>query len=287
MSNAIIEAIVEGMGLEGQLSDVQRIQTEHRIKLVRFWEIKEGSRILEIGCGQGDTTAVLAHFAGEQGFVHGVDIAPPGYGSPMTVGEAAAKLKASPLGSRIRMDYGIDVLSDEVSFAENEFDYVVLSHCSWYLKSFEELAAILAKVRGWARKLCFAEWDMEIEQPEQLAHFMAVLIQSQVECYKVNSFSNVRTLFTPEDIRELAAGAGWAIARQAAIHSPEMHDARWEMALTLAEAPAELDSPLPMPDKAKQLVRSQLKLLRSYAEAGRPVRPMAVHAFVADQSAKG
>lgn len=283
MNKDIIEAIVEGMGLEGHLSDVQQIQTEHRIKLARFWEIKEGSRVLEIGCGQGDTTAVLAHFAGERGFVHGVDIAPPDYGSPMTVGEAAAKLKASPLGSRIRMDYGIDVLSDEVGFEDNEFDFVVLSHCSWYLKSFEELAAILTKVRRWARKLCFAEWDMGVDEPEQLAHYMAVLIQSQVECYKMNSFSNVRTLFTPEDIRELASEAGWTVSRQTAVHSPEMHDARWETDLTLAEAPAELDSPLPMPDKAKQLVRSQLKLLRAYAESGRPMRPMAVHAFVADK----
>ena len=41
----------------------------------------EGSRVLEIGCGQGDTTVVLAELVGEEGKVIGVDPGPLDYGS--------------------------------------------------------------------------------------------------------------------------------------------------------------------------------------------------------------
>lgn len=86
MSQTIIRDLIQYMDVEDNAA-IQYIQTEHRLKLGLFWGIKEGSRVLEIGCGQGDTTAVLAHLVGENGYVHGVDIAPEDYGAPLTVGK--------------------------------------------------------------------------------------------------------------------------------------------------------------------------------------------------------
>ena len=70
----------------------QKIQTYHRLKLIRFWRIPPGARVLEIGCGQGDTLAALCFAVGENGFVHGVDLASSGYGSPETLGQAKDRL---------------------------------------------------------------------------------------------------------------------------------------------------------------------------------------------------
>lgn len=55
-------------------------QTVHRVRLVQAWDILEGSCVLELGCGQGDCTAVLAAAVGESGHVTGVDPAPLDYG---------------------------------------------------------------------------------------------------------------------------------------------------------------------------------------------------------------
>ncbi|MDP4161066.1 MAG: class I SAM-dependent methyltransferase, partial [Bacillota bacterium] len=155
----MIDKIVKCLKLAGAAAEIQRIQTAHRLKLIDFWEIAKGANILEIGCGQGDTTAALAYTVGKEGFVHGVDIAPENYGLPMTLGEARQLLLHSEIGSNIRMDLDFDILTDTITFKNDRFDYIVLSQCSWYFSSYEELVAILKRVRPWGKRLCFAEWS--------------------------------------------------------------------------------------------------------------------------------
>jgi predicted methyltransferase len=55
-------------------------QMDHRLDLVSFWDIAPGSRVLEIGCGQGDCTIVLADAVGHSGHVDAVDPGAPDYG---------------------------------------------------------------------------------------------------------------------------------------------------------------------------------------------------------------
>ena len=54
---------------------------DHRINLIKFWGITPGSRVLEIGCGQGDCTTVLADAVGPDGHVDAVDPGAPDYGT--------------------------------------------------------------------------------------------------------------------------------------------------------------------------------------------------------------
>lgn len=61
---------------------LQESQTLHRLVLLQHWNIKTGSKILELGCGQGDCTAVLASAVGEEGKVIAVDPAELDYGTP-------------------------------------------------------------------------------------------------------------------------------------------------------------------------------------------------------------
>ena len=55
---------------------------DHRVELVSFWDVKPGSRVLELGCGQGDCTVVIADAVGENGHVDAVDPGAPDYGEP-------------------------------------------------------------------------------------------------------------------------------------------------------------------------------------------------------------
>lgn len=60
---------------------IQKAQTIHRLELLQHWNIYTGSKILELGCGQGDCTAVLASAVGEEGRVVAVDPADLDYGA--------------------------------------------------------------------------------------------------------------------------------------------------------------------------------------------------------------
>jgi len=56
-------------------------QLSHRLSLLSFWSIKPGSRILELGCGQGECTVALADAVGPDGHIDAVDPGSPDYGT--------------------------------------------------------------------------------------------------------------------------------------------------------------------------------------------------------------
>jgi len=54
---------------------------KHRQKLLEFWHIQPGDKVLEIGGGLGDFTVVLADAVGPNGHVVAVDPGPMDYGN--------------------------------------------------------------------------------------------------------------------------------------------------------------------------------------------------------------
>ncbi|MGG0178508.1 class I SAM-dependent methyltransferase [Gottfriedia acidiceleris] len=280
LKNAV-ESVIDCMASGKGMSDIQRIQTEHRFKLVEFWNIEKGSKVLEIGCGQGDTTAVLAYIVGENGFVHGIDIGPRTYGSPISLGDSADFLLQSNLGKQLKMDFEVDILSPTVDFYENEFDYIVMSHCSWYLKSHEEFIAVLKKIKKWGKKLCFAEWDTRISSIEQYPHLLSILIQAQYESLKQNSESNIRTLFTPNDIKNICEVSGWNIMNETSIFSPKLQDGRWEVNKALDDFESELNNIENMPSKLNGLIRSEVKMLEESITSNE-IKPLSIYAILAE-----
>lgn len=275
----MLETILAAMGVHGIGYDVQRVQTEHRLRLIGLWQIPKGARVLEIGCGQGDTTAALACVVGEGGFVHGVDTAPGSYGAPSTLGEARERLLASALGGRIRMDFETDIMTG--SFVpDGPYDVAVLSHSLWYFQDREAVLGVLKRLRGLAKRLCIAEWDIRVRLPEQTAHFYAANLQGLCACFLPQSGSNIRTLLTPEEIAELATRAGWAVRREEAIFSPELQDGVWEVSMAVFEYPGIIAGISGMPGKMKDLLRAQLRLLADMER--KDMLPLDVYAMAAD-----
>ncbi|MBM6615572.1 class I SAM-dependent methyltransferase [Desemzia sp. RIT804] len=280
MKTSNIDAIAKSISPTGALSEIQMVQTQHRIHLAKYWEIQTGERILEIGCGQGDTTAVLAYFVGDKGTVHAIDIASPDYGAPETLEQAMSKLKQSSVGDQITVDFNTDILSPEIDFPENTFDTIILSHSSWYLNSQATLFNMFVRFHKWGKRLAFAEWDSRISESHQLPHFLAALLQAQYESFRESSEANIRTLITPEDSKALAKQAGWEIIDETIIPSQELQDGGWEVDMTLYDAPEAIVSIPNMPDQFKTLLYSQLNLLKSY-NGQEPIQSMDTFSFIA------
>ncbi|TYS62173.1 class I SAM-dependent methyltransferase [Bacillus infantis] len=203
---------------------VQQIQLQHRLDLAAAFQIKEGMRVLEVGCGQGDTTAALADAVGNDGFVVAMDVASPEYGAPFTLGEAAERIKKSSLGSRVSFHFEADL---EDFTGEAPFDVAVLSHCSWYFKHPEDLLRTFTRLRQLAKRICFAEWDLDFTRMDQRAHFCAVSILALYSNF-VDNEGNIQNLFHKSRIQELLKEAGFTVEGQLTVDASYLQDAKWE-----------------------------------------------------------
>ncbi|MEU6210838.1 methyltransferase domain-containing protein [Streptomyces sp. NPDC047023] len=259
-------SLAAGMAAADHSPDSQLSQTRHRAALVASWNIALGSTVLELGCGQGDMTAVLAEAVGPEGRVVAVDVAAPSYGAPVTLGESAARLTAGPLGPRIDFRFGTDVLDPSVDFPDGAFDHVVLTHCSWYFASLGQLRDTLARVRPWARRLWFTEWELTPASGEQMAHLLAVLIQGQTEAAGAHGEGNVRTPFSREALLRLLPEAGWTVDGSEPVDTGELADGDWEIAACLDLVAGDEGGLAVLPEPVQQLVLSQADVLRAVAK---------------------
>jgi SAM-dependent methyltransferase len=204
--------------------EIQQIQLNHRLDLVEAFGIKSGMKVLEIGCGQGDTTLALADAVGKDGKVTAIDIADRDYGAPFTVGQATDRIKQSVLGDRVSFHFETDLLQFET---EEVYDVAVLSHSSWYFKHPDDLLRYFNKLRSITKCICFAEWDLDFTRMSQRAHYCAASILAMYSNF-VNNDGNIQNLFHKAQIREMLEMADFHLVKQGVVEAAYLPDWKWE-----------------------------------------------------------
>lgn len=213
---------------------IEIAQASHRIKLINTWRVavRPSSNILELGCGQGNCTAVLAEAVGPEGHVDAVDPAEPDYGSPFTLGQAQAHISASEVGDRVTWHRATpeEFLSEQGAEEEKTWDCAVLSHCIWYFASPDVLGRILMALRGKVQRICVAEYALRASESSAMPHVLATLARATLEAHKQQrSTANIQTPLAPEAIKSVAAGCGWQLESEASLVPDEgLLDGCWE-----------------------------------------------------------
>lgn len=203
---------------------IQQVQLQHRLELVEAFGIKKGMRVLEIGCGQGDTTVAIAESVGKKGHVVAIDIASPDYGAPLTLGQATDQIKQSILGERIEFHFEMDFNKFK---SDIPFDMVVLSHCSWYFKNDKDVLLYFKKLRTMTKAICIAEWDLDFNCINQRAHFCAASILALYSNY-VNNDGNIQNLFHKSHIQDLLEETNFKVEKVASVDAHYLKDGQWE-----------------------------------------------------------
>ena len=260
-------------------------QLRHRMALVEFWELAPGDQVLEVGCGQGDCTAVLAYAVGEGGKVVAVDIEPDTYGAPVSQGDAHGFMKSSDIGNRIEFHTCANLLDPKWDFPDEYFDLAVFAHSSWYMASLEELGNLFARVRPWSKRLGYVEWHPAPQSASQVTHLVAILSQAHIRSHwPDHGMGNVHSLVTRDQARSMAQAAGWNVTDERVTDSSiGLEDGRdWEIenAKHLAEV-FMASKPPSVSESALGAVAAEYALLKMLAEdAGRESLP--TYVFVAE-----
>ncbi|KAL2018179.1 hypothetical protein VTK56DRAFT_1204 [Thermocarpiscus australiensis] len=228
---------------------IQHSQTLHRLVLLQHWNIPTGSNVLELGCGQGDCTTVLASAVGEQGRVVAVDPAELDYGAPYTLGQAQGHISQGPLGRRITwvqqppLDYLSSLPSPSSTSSppaseSKAFDATVLAHCLWYFASPSLILSTFRALKQHSKRLLLAEWSLVATHRSAQPHVLAALTQAALECRKTkSSVSNVRTVLGPKRLTELALAAGWQLESETRVQGGEgLLDGQWEVSACLSSS---------------------------------------------------
>lgn len=144
--------------------EIELAQVRHRIRLISAWGIDDdaiiapGSRVLELGCGQGTATTVLAEAVGPAGHVDAVDPGAPDYGAPFTLAEAqVSELSGREIGIGVYCDGFFSFLTFFLSFSkwEGGGEGALSIRCSIVL--FPLLYTLLAS--NLALRLWLGRWD--------------------------------------------------------------------------------------------------------------------------------
>lgn len=202
----------------------------HRLSLAKAWGIHSGQRLLDIGCGQGESVLVLATLVGPSGHVTGVDDAPPDYGAPFNVDESRAYILKSALGPRTSFHYG-----DAASFLQSPdappgtaFDAAVLCHSLWFFPSHESVSSLFRTLaRAKIPVVYVGEYSTRASHAGQRPHILAAQALMLLDSCKEDRgptldprAPNVRAAMDQASILGAAKEAGFGVRRQGAI-TPE------------------------------------------------------------------
>jgi hypothetical protein len=224
---SFIESLSEKYGLLSA-------QTKHRLKLLSTFGLVNSNpeKLLEIGCGQGDCTVVLAQYAT---LVDAIDPASLDYGGPETIGQAQSRIKATDIGERI-----IFHETDPIGFlkskegADGIYDAIVLCHCLWYFQSKEKILETLKAAKGKAKRMCIAEWSLSSSLPKAQPHILGALTRATCEAHIADSDQNIRTPISPLSLIDMAISAGWRLSLEELLTPDEdLQDAGWEINMLL------------------------------------------------------
>lgn len=216
-------------------------QAAHRINILNSWGpgvIKPGSRVLEIGCGQGNCTAVLAEAVGPAGHVDACDPAPPDYGSPFTLAEAQGHISQSEIASRITWHRGkpwepTAPTPEGMAGPDGKWDVVVLAHCVWYFQGRDELSNILRDLKAKVKKdgkVCIAEYALHATEKAAWPHVLAALAQGTLQALRSKgSEDNIQTPLSPLQIKHIALEQAWKLDHEAMLVPEDgLLDGAWE-----------------------------------------------------------
>ncbi|GMK54073.1 hypothetical protein CspeluHIS016_0106590 [Cutaneotrichosporon spelunceum] len=207
-----------------RLNATLKPQLAHRLNLASAWGIQPGWHVLDVGCGNGDSTLAFAEAVGADGLVTGIDPGSPDEGTP-TLSQSQGYIRRSRMGARIAF-HRADAPSF-LSSSSERYDAATLCHSLWYFDSRATVRRLFEALAGHVQRILLAEYTGAARTEAQEPHALAA--QVQVQFYHAQErgegegpiLPGVREALVPAEIVREAQEAGWRVADEGVLQAPE------------------------------------------------------------------
>ncbi|KAK0671377.1 hypothetical protein QBC41DRAFT_300562 [Cercophora samala] len=231
-------------------------QTKHVYDILHYLP-EHPTRILEIGCGMGTTTDVLAYEVKPRaGHVDALDPAPQTYVCPLehyvqsrekfyplpyNLGDHQHCVSTrNPTSVTFHNTDAIQFLDDDAN-KDKKWDLAVLWHSVFYFESLDVLKATLVKLKGKVKRVLIVEYALRPTLKYAMAHLFATMLRGAVGEMRqkkgLDTQGHLTCMVTPDKIKKTLNAAGWKLEKEAdVIPDEELIDGDCETTWALGDA---------------------------------------------------
>ena len=242
-----------------------------KLEICQFFGIKEGWKILDVGCGSGGTSIAAASLVGPTGEVIAVDP------SKLQINRCTMIIEKTGFDEIIETRIA-DVL--ELDFPDNFFDMVLLLYTPQFLGYTKDLKNVIEKTGRWTTRIGIAD---HTPIPAEISEFNYLLYNwFSNDLARASTGKRTDRLYHPGELRRALHATGWTLTREQGFRVSEKNSyPQWATKENIQRF-SDLIQELPDPAE-REIFSSRLETVRSLMHAGFEIKPTSMYAALAER----
>lgn len=237
-----------------------------KLNICKFFGIREGWKVMDLGCGSGGTSVSLASLVGSHGKVIAVD--------PSEEEMKRCTRYIQKIGFEDTIETRLANVLD-LEFEDNYFDMVLLLYTPQFIGYFDDLKQVLLKVKKWTSRIGVVD---HIPFPVTYAESMYLLYNwLSNDVARISLGKRTDRLYHPDEIRDVLSKSGWKIVNEKEFDVSEKNAyPQWAMRENikrLSEDIKMISDPV-----CYEIFSSRLLTLKQMVDAGFTFKPTTMYA---------
>lgn len=242
-----------------------------KLRICKFFGIRKGWRIMDLGCGSGGTSVAAASVVGTTSKVLAID-------------ESEEEIERCT-NYITKMEFE-DIIETrlanvlDLEFEDVQFDMILLLYTPQFLGCLEDLKEVLLKIKDWTTRIGIAD---HIPVPSAYGESVYLLFNwLSHDLARVSMGKKTDRLYHPEEIRNALMMTGWKIVKERKFKVSKKNIwPEWAMKDNIKRLSMEIET---LKDPVhKETFSSRLQTIKNLTEKGFMPKPTSMFAAVAER----